>query len=148
MADLDELAEKGRAVRIAENRENTELRAKLEAEQSDEARRAARWRLSPLALHPLRFTFSLPFWIAWTASVLMAIPYFRWFVTGVPVHGSDKTGSKWVLDPTKEGYLLFYPFVIFSTIVVAGIVWKVIAKRAGNARSPPRQTGPLRWGCR
>ena len=130
---LDALAEKGRAAREAEDRKKQEAAAKIEAEQSDSHRKQAAWRLSPLATNPLRFVFSIPFWVVWGVTLMMAFPYFRFFLNGGhPVHGSDKTGSRWVLDPAKDGYALFYVFLASTTIVIIGIVWRILAKRAGS----------------
>ena len=57
---LDELAARGRAARLAEDKQKAEARAKVEAEQSDEHRKNAAKRLSPLARNPIRWVFSIP----------------------------------------------------------------------------------------
>lgn len=133
--DWDELAAKGRAARSAEEQHKAELKAEINQLEDERAVKAAAWRLSPLAMQPFRFLMTLPFYTLWGLSVAMAFPYFRYFATGAPVHGSSRDGSRWVLDPTKEGYTLFYPFVLLTALLIAGIVWKRIAWRAGRRRA-------------
>jgi hypothetical protein len=129
---LDELAAKGRATRLAEDKQKAEWRAKVEADQSDDHRKQAAKRLSPLARNPIRWAFSIPGWVLWGASFMIAFPYFRYFANGGhPVHGSDKMGSKWVLDPHKDGYALFYIFCAVTTLVLLGFLWAILTKRAG-----------------
>jgi hypothetical protein len=132
--DWNELAEKGKAARQAEDQRKAELRAKFEAAQSAEAQKQAMWRLSPLALNPLRFVLTIPGFMVWGVSFMMAFPYFRYFISGAPVHGFSKTGGRWVLDPAKDGYALFYVFVAATLPMLAAFVWKSRAWAAGRRR--------------
>jgi hypothetical protein len=129
---LEELAAKGRATRLAEDKQRAEARAKIAAEQSDTDRARAAWRLSPYAGNPIRWVFSIPGWMVWGVSLMMAFPYLRYFANGGhPVHGSSRGGRGWVLDPEKDGYALFYVFLATTTLLLAGIVWRVIVARSG-----------------
>lgn len=132
MDELDALAEKGKAARLVEDSKKAEQRAKIAADQNDDHRKEAAKRLSPLARNPIRWAFSIPAWVLWGASFMMAFPYFRYFANGGhPVHGSDKMGSKWVLDPHKDGYALFYVFCAITLLVILGFAWTILTKRAG-----------------
>ena len=103
----------------------------LSAWHEEQIEKTAARRLSPLALSPLRFVFSIPFATLWLASAFLALPYFRYFATGAPVHGGITT--HWVLDPPKEGYSLFYPFPLFTLAAIAGGVWWRRSRAAGRA---------------
>jgi hypothetical protein len=128
--DLDELAAKGRAAREAAAAREATNRASNGEWRTAEIEKTAVRRISPLALNPLRFMFSIPFFTLWLGSAFVSIPYFRYFATGAPVHGGITT--RWVLDPTKEGYALFYPFPVLTLLAIVGAVWWRRCRAAGR----------------
>lgn len=103
-------------------------------------RKLAARRMSPLA-RKLTFPYGvkLAYVIFYLTTFAMALPYFRYFVTGAPVHGSSH-GSKWVLDPTKEGYTLLWPFVIMSVPLLVALVMRPFATRDARRRMLKEET--------
>ena len=70
------------------------------------------------------------YWIIWGTSTFFAIPYFRYFIKGAPVKvGGGKYGGVYILDPPNDGYGLFYPFIVSTTLVMVYYIIGWIAKK-------------------
>ena len=112
-----------------------EQRARVEGPQGPEARSRAVWRLSPLVPRDLGWLFGAaqPIGVVLIFIVLSGLLYLRYFANGGhAVEGGGRMGGSFVFDPQKDGYGLFYLFVATMLVVLGGLVWAFLAKRAGQ----------------